>query len=133
VDDITLLVFLGFWPVWLVWELVLLWLRSRPGEKPKTISMVARDRGHHLSSVAYLWGGLATHFWWPSEAWATVPGSVAFWVVALGLVVWDVDLWRMPVWAWPRWLVRVRAPLLWLILGGLAGRFLFPQRGISLL
>lgn len=125
-DTITLWVFLCFWPPWLVWELVLLALRRKSGAPPKTISMVARDRGWHLSSVVYLWGGLATHFWWPAQ-WATVVGSALFWGIAVALLAWDVYLWRHEVWAWPTWRRRLRQPLLWLVIGALAGHFLFPQ------
>jgi hypothetical protein len=127
VNTFTLFVFLGFWPAWLVWELVLLRLRALPGDKPKTISMVARDRGYQLNVVVYLWGGLATHFWWLGSTWATVPGAIAFWVLPLLLLVADIVLWNWPRESWPPWLRFARQPLLWLVVGALAGRFLFPQ------
>lgn len=129
-DTISLLVVLAIWPVWLVWEIYLLW-RRRPGadDKPRTISMVMRDRAWHLSSLVYLWLGLASHYWLPIGA-GSAFGGVAFWLIAVALVTQDALLWRHPVETWPRWLKVIRWPLAWMIIGALCGRFLFPQKGI---
>lgn len=130
VDKITLWVFIGFWPLWFIWEMALLIMRGTPGgEFPETISMVARDRGWHMAAIVYLWGGLATHYWWPTNTWATVPGSIIFWGIALLLLVQDVVLWNSDVSTWAKWLLWQRWPLMWLFVGLLSGRFLFPQRG----
>lgn len=130
VDTVTFWVWVGFWPAWIAWELVLLRLRALPGDKPKTISMVARDRGWQLNSVVYAFGGLTTHFWWPSPHWGSVVGGVAFWVALLVLFGVDVALWPFSPERAPRWALWARWPLLWLVVGALAGRFLFPQPGI---
>ncbi len=131
INQITFWVFLSFWPVWLLWEIALLIMRGQGwAEIPDTISMVARDRGWHVSSVVYLLGGLATHFWWNSRKWASVAGSIIFWVVVLGLLGQDIYLWNSAYETWPIWLRIERWPLMWLGLGSLAGRFLFPQRGV---
>jgi hypothetical protein len=130
-DTVTLIIFLSFWPVWMIWELILLWFRS-DGQPVKTISMVAQGMGYRSSALVYLWSGLATHFWWPGPSWASVPGAVAFWVIALLLILEDLFLLiakiRQPddlIW----WAKVQRAPPLLMAIGALAGHFLFPQRG----
>ncbi len=114
---ITFIVLTFFWPIWLVWELVVLSART------KTISMVARDMGPRLSSMVFLWAGLAAHFWWTAEAYAGVVGTVAFWGIAAVLLTWDIILHIQGriLAAW------YRKPWLWLAVGTIAGRFLFPQ------
>ena len=127
-NDATLLVFLCVWPLWLAWELVILWKR-RPGTptKPKTISMVSKDYGRRLSSIVYIWGGMASHWWVPAKAFAPLWMQILFWLLAGALLALDVMLWRWPVEEWPQWVRLARTPLLWLGVGFLAGRFLFPQ------
>lgn len=130
INSITFWIFVGVWPLWGVWELVLLWLRRRQGAKPGTISMVAKDRAWHLNALPYLWGGLATHYWWPGGKWAGTAGGVAFWAIAVALLVQDIILWNRPVDTWPKWLRYQRWPLLWLVVGAAAGKLLFPQAGM---
>lgn len=133
VNAITLVVFLAFWPAWLVWELVLLVRRANDvPDKPitKLISMVARDIGPKASSVVYLWSGLGAHFWWTGQPYpgaADVIAAVLFWVLAVVLGVWDLTLLKTDRALWSRTLTVVRSPLVWLVVGLLAGRFLFPQ------
>jgi hypothetical protein len=128
IDTITAIVFLAVWPLWLAWELVLLRLRATAeGQPPKTISMVARDIGWKSSCLVYLWAGLAAHYWWTGAAWGTVAGGIAFWLIAVALLVEDAILWRSPRDTWPLWLYWQRLPALWLALGLAAGRLLFPQ------
>lgn len=124
----TLVILLAPWGLWMLWELVILYQR-RPDSptKPATISMVAMRHRWHLTSMAYTWGGMGTHWLWPAPAFAPVWMGVAFWVVALGLLISDVALWKSNPATWPRWVKLVRLPLLWLALGALAGRLLFPQ------
>lgn len=141
-------VFLGIWPLWLVLEIVLLVLRAKPrpssevvfrrvelGEltpeqaaelllpPPKTISMVAKS--WRITTVVYLWAGCAAHWWWNGPTPTTVPGGILFWLIPVGLLVGDILEWKRPDGFRPWY----RNPLLWLVLGALAGRFLFPQPG----
>lgn len=127
VDTITFVLFVAIWPVWLVWELVLLRLRATQQTPPKTISMVARDLGWKSTSLIYLWCGLAAHYWWTGTDWGGVPGGIAFWLISVALLVEDVVLWKRPRETWPRWLYWQRFPAVWMALGLLAGRLLFPQ------
>jgi hypothetical protein len=133
-DNITLGIFVGFWPVWLVWECVLLILRgAHPHELPGLISMVARDRGWSLTCVVYLWSGLAAHFWVNAGgryagAWDAV-AAVSFWLIAVVLLAWDVALWRSDFVVWSPALRWARWPVAWMLFGTLSGRFLFPQIG----
>ncbi len=124
----TLIIWLFPWALWLVWELVVLWQR-RPGSqtKPRTISMVARNYGHRLTVVVYLWAAMASHWWWPAAHFAPVWMGITFWAIPLALLFWDIGLWMKPLSEWPPWLWVVRNPLVWLGVGFLAGRFLFPQ------
>lgn len=125
-NTLTLLIFVFPWGLWLGWEIYLL-VRRGNGHKVKTLSMQARDYGHKLTSVVWIWGAMSGHWWWPAPALAPVALGVFFWLIALGLVGWDAILWRREVWAYGKWLKRARWPILWLVLGLLAGRFLFPQ------
>jgi hypothetical protein len=127
IDTITFWVFVAIWPVWLVWELVLLKMRASGPEKPRTISMVARDLGWRANMIVYLWAGLSTHYWWPGKAWSSVAGGVTFWLIALALLIEDLCLKKHPPAEWPTWLKWQRLPLVWLVIGLLAGHFLFPQ------
>ena len=133
-NRITLWIFLGFWPVWLVWEIALLIMRGAGvAQLPSLISMVARDRGWSLSSVVYLWFGLGAHFWANTDK--VYPGatntilSISFWVIAVALLVWDITLWRTDFVMWSPVLRWFRWPVAWMIAGALSGRFLFPQAG----
>lgn len=130
IDAATLWVWLGFWPVWLGYEIFLLIKRGQR-VNVRTLSMVARDKGWALSSAVYLWNGLASHWWVPGLSWATVPGSAAFWLIAVALAIWDGALWGRPTWAWPAWQRWARFPALVMLAGLLAGWLLFPQRGAT--
>lgn len=123
-NTVTLVVFLAFWPVWLVWEIVILARRAQPGDKPKTISMVARDMGWKMNSLVYLWSGLGAHFWWNAAAWAPYLTGALFWVIFLVLGVAD---WLFSATDARPW---YRTPVLWMAIGALSGRFLFPQAGV---
>jgi hypothetical protein len=125
-DTLTLWIWLGVWPVLGAWELVLLVLRWR-GRKVRTISMVAKDRGPHLTSIVYAWTAIPAHWWWNAPRWGPDWLAVAFWVIPVALLGWDIWTWREDAASWPRWKRWTRHPLPWMAAGLLAGRFLFPQ------
>lgn len=136
-DTITFCVWMGMWPVWLIWEIVLIllrkWWRPKDGARQLVmlISMVARDRGWQLNSVVYTWFGLGAHFWWNAAAWGPAWMGVCFWAGVVILFVCDIANWNsdVPRADWPKWRRWVRYPLLWMVVGTLAGRILFPQSG----
>jgi hypothetical protein len=131
INTITFWIWFVIWPIWFIWEMVLLYLRSRsPGaSKPALISMVARDMGWRYNSAVYTWSGLAAHFWWPGPDWAPVVTGLVFWSITLLLVIEDVTLQfiKPDRTQWPTWLRYQRLPLLWMVLGFFAGHFLFAQ------
>lgn len=156
-NEWTLYLWLGFWPVMLVVEMIILrWRATGPG-KPKTISMVARDMGWHMNGMVYLWAMCGTHWWWNGPAWAPVWTAVLTWVILLVLLIVDYFMYRtaqiqtakdfadgLPMKTYMRSVNGVvhewpytnplrlwwRAPPLWLAVGALAGRILFPQAAI---
>ena len=130
IDKVTVWLFVGFWPIWLVWEFVLLKLR---GANPSVdlISMVARDRGYQFTAMVFAWGSLAAHYWanWRDLPWETPIPAVTFWVLLVLACVWDFFLWNTPYATLPLWMRIVRFPGTMLFLGLLNGFLLFPQRG----
>lgn len=127
-NTLTLGVLLFPWGVWLLWEIYVL-IRRAKDVRVKTISMVALDKSRHLSSVVYLWGGMAAHWWWPSSSPAPVWANVVFWVLVFPLLAHDVAAWRSDIRDWEPWRRVLLSPLLVLALGFVAGKVLFPQAG----
>lgn len=132
IDKFTFWLVIGFWPIWIVWELILLKLR---GSNPSVdlISMVARDRSYQMASLAFAWGSLAGHFWmnWRDLPWHSPVLGVLFFALIAAVLVWDVTLWSVP-YETLHWSARlVRFPGTMLILGLLNGFLVFPQRGVS--
>lgn len=130
IDKVTFWIFAGLWPVYFVWEIILLLLR---GHNPSVdlISMVARDRSYQMNCLVFTWCGLAAHFWmnWKHLPWGENPiPAVLFWLLVAGTVVLDWLLWLTPyeklTLAWRVW----RFPGTQALLGLLAGFLLFPQR-----
>ena len=130
IDKFTFWLVIGFWPIWIVWELVLLILR---GHNPSVdlISMVARDRSYQMSSLAFAWGSLAAHFWanWRDVPWTGAVFGVAFFLLIALVLTWDVFLWNTPYASLPLWTRVVRFPGTMLFMGLLNGFLVFPQRG----
>lgn len=126
VNSITVVVLLTPWALFLAWEVFVL-VRRAKDVKVQTISMVALRKGSNLTSVVYVWAGMAAHWWWPSSGFAPAWASVLFWVAAMGLLVWDVAWWKRPVETWPRWAVWLKDSRIWVVAGLLGGLFLFPQ------
>lgn len=107
-------------------ELVTLVGRLLFGPHVKTISMILRDNRNRLTGVVFALSAMPAHWWFPTMstyAW----GTVAFWLLALGLFAWDVALWRKPPASWPGWVRVVRDSRAWVVLGFVAGLALFPQ------
>jgi hypothetical protein len=128
-NDATLIVYLCTWAVLVIWEIVTLvrrwrWPKGQPG-MPGTISMVLRDHGHRISCVVFSAVGMPAHWWWNASAWGPSWLGVSYWMITVSLLGWNIWEWkRNPARAW------FRDPRLWMILGALAGRFLFPQKGL---
>ena len=131
IDKFTFWLVIGFWPIWIVWELVLLVLR---GHNPSVdlISMVARDRSYQMASLAFAWGSLAGHFWmnWRDLPWSSPILGVLFFLLIALVLVWDITIWNVP-YSSLHWFFRlVRFPGVMLFLGLLNGFLIFPQRGV---
>jgi hypothetical protein len=127
---VTRWVVIGPWLLWLAWELVLLYLRTKiPGVK--TISQEARSiafRG--FPTLAYFWCGMASHWFipwrrplWPYP-WNVVLG-VAFW--AIGAAYLAADIFDPRHQYWPTLVQWIRWPPLVALLGLVLGYLLFPQ------
>lgn len=128
INAITLGLLLGTWPVYLAWEVYLLVKRAGGWPKPALISGVAKTQARRWNSLPYIWGGMGAH-WFLTHAWATVPGSIVFWVLLLALLVVDVVLLARGV-AYevlPSWAKWVRHPAAAYLAGNVAGFVLFPQ------
>lgn len=127
VNAITLALLLGTWPVYLAWQIVLLVLRGQQ-LSAKLISGVAKTQARRFNLLPYVWGGMGAH-WFLTHSWATVPGSIIFWVLLL--VVLGVDLVLLALGiayeqlpAWAQW---VRRPAVVYLAANVAGFALFPQ------
>jgi hypothetical protein len=130
VDGLTFgIFFFGVWVILGLLEVVLLVLR-RLGYRVRTISMIARDHGPNVASVVFVWNGLSAHFWLNAERGAGVLGSVLFWVIVAALLGQDWHLRKTLPRLWPTWLRWQRKPEVVMVVALLAGRFLFPQRGV---
>ena len=129
-NDFTFAFILGFWPIWIVWEVALLFIK---GSTPSVglISNVARDRGYQMACLAFAWGSLAGHFWvnWRVLPWGGwIPGLIFFSLIA-AVLAWDIALWNVPYASLP-WVVRFfRFPAIMLVVGLLNGFLVFPQQG----
>lgn len=132
IDKATFWIFIGFWPIYIVWELILLYMRS-VHPSVDLISMVARDRSYQLTAMAFAWGSLAAHFW---MNWREVPmdspvlGVLFFGLIAAVLAS-DLLLWKTAYESLPLWARVVRFPGTMLLLGLLNGFLLFPQKAPS--
>ncbi len=117
----------GLWALLLMWEAVALILRAQ-GHRVGTISMVARDQGWNAVVIPYLWGGMASHWWFPATRAGGAATSVAYWLIAVGLLAWDVSRWGAPASGLMLWL---RFPFMWLVVGFVAAGLLFAQTGVA--
>ena len=132
-DDLTWGVFVAFGLGLLAWEFVLLVAEARrtTGPRVHTISQVVMARAKKATCVPYTWGCLASHYFpfWPrtSDPYTRWGYGLAIGLAA-ALLVSDVLL-RGREWSsFPVWVRFARWPALWLVVGLLAGVFLFAQR-----
>lgn len=133
INTVTFVVFVGFWPIWLGWEMVLLYLRGK-GMHVLTISMVARDRARSFAVFPFCWSGLLAHFWlnwYHTEVWRSAIPPILFWLLVATTLCVDVVLLRLKrsYADLPGWARTLRHPALQVLLGLCAGYFLFPQHG----
>jgi hypothetical protein len=130
-DLATLVIWAGFWPTWLLWELVLLYMREKSIDVG-TISMIARERAHQLNLIPFLWCGLAAHFWlnW-GEVWGSPIPAIAFWVLVAATLGLDVWFWSTPYGELSRFWQIYRWPGTQVILGLILGFVLFPQKDLT--
>ena len=129
-DNVTFWIFFGFWPLWLVWELVLLYLKGK-GVNADLISQEARQRGYQLTVIPFIWSALMAHFWFNWErAYSVAYPAVIFWVFVAFTLFLDYHFWNTPYNTLTGWLRVYRWPGSQAILGLLMGLLLFPQRDI---
>jgi len=129
-DNLTFWIFFGFWPVWLVWELILLYLRGK-GMSVDLISMEAREQGYKLTVIPFVWSALAAHFWFNWEKPYSVPYyAIGFWLFVLFTAFLDYRFWNIPYSALTGWLRVYRWPGFQAALGLLMGFLLFPQKDV---
>lgn len=117
-DRITEWVLVGTALLWLAWEGVIVWKRKQ-GERWKTISMVLQRRAYEFSIIPWSFGVLCGHWWWNVPNTEPIRGEP--WIY-IGLV------WLTAMVGVADWLKFRRHPALVLVVGIIAGHFLWPQR-----
>ena len=134
-NDTTFLISVFFLPLWLVWELTLLWLRNRgivtDGHLVGTISMVMRDRAYQLNCIPFFWAGMSAHWWvnWlRTRVWDVPYPAVAYWLLVVCTLGVDIWLFHTPYSTLPDWAKVIRSPMVQVGLGFIAAYFLFPQQ-----
>lgn len=138
-NDVTFLIAVCFLPLWLVWELTVLWLRSKGvigGEMPATtsatvttISGVMKNRGYQLTALPFFWSAMTAHWWfnWWRPTWSTPVPTIVFWLLVVGTLVSDILLWNTPFSSLPTWAKFYRAPMVQCVVGFVTAWVLFPQ------
>lgn len=127
-DSITFVVWIFFLPVWLMWEVFVLQNGHR------TISEIARQRGWQFTSGVFFWSSMPAHWWIPSPLPCTTAGTIAFWLIILGLFVFNLATWRRnaaPIVFWQSWRRWVNWPVWYVIAGPVAALLLFPQKQLT--
>lgn len=134
-NDWTFLVGVFFLPVWLVWEMVALWLHSRgvesaPGVTVGTISMVMKARGYQMNALPFFWSAMTAHWWFNwihTKVWTAPYPAIAFWVFVAATLGLDVWLWNTPYTTLGPTMKIFRAPMVQCLLGFILAYVLFPQ------
>jgi hypothetical protein len=139
-NDVTFLVSIFFLPIWLVWELVALWLRSKgvaggglegtTSTSVGTISMVMQHRGYQMNALPFFWSAMAAHWWFNwfgTKTWVAPYPAITFWLMVVGTLCMDAALWHTPYETLSNFAKFYRAPMVQAALGFFAAYFLFPQ------
>lgn len=126
-DDATFWIWISVWPLFGIRE-AWIWWRKRRGLDGRWLSIVAKERGPHVSAVIFMWTSQPSHWWWPVKEWGPMWAGYVFWAIPLALLGWDVATWREDAGGWPGWKRYARHPILWMVVGVLAGHFLFGQK-----
>lgn len=128
VNVVTRWVVIGPFVLWLVWELVLLWMREKLGMDVRLISQEARSLAHRgMASLAYFLSGLMAHFFinWTRPTWDGLIAHVlgfSWWFVGALYLAADV--------AFPESRVFLRWPTFAALLGAVLAYVAFPQRAL---
>lgn len=143
-NDVTFLMSVFFLPIWLVWELVALWLRSRgiiggaidgaPSMTVGTISMVMQHRAYQLNALPFFWSAMMAHWWWNwfgTKTWDIPYPAIAFWLLMASTFGLDMVLWHSPYADFHPMLKLYRAPMVQCVVGFAAAYFLFPQQAVT--
>lgn len=130
IDNVTFWMWFGVWPLWLIWELVLIVL-DRNGVKVDLISQEARERAYQLNVIPFVWGAMASHWWlnWARPYVVAYP-AVIFWGLVGSTFVLDVVMWNTTYNTLSGWFRVFRWPGTQMLLGLVLGLVLFPQRDI---
>lgn len=145
INDLTFVLSVFFLPIWLVWELTVIWLHSRgyfggqlPGRENlsvATISMVMQHRGYQLTVLPFFWSSMAAHWWFNwigRKTWDMPYPAIAFWLIVAGTLVMDIALWNTPYETLSPIAKFYRAPMVQCVLGFAAAYVLFPQAMIKM-
>ncbi len=136
-NDLTFILSVFFLPIWLVWELTLLWLRGKghvsadTGHLAGTISMVMRDRAYQMNAIPFFWSAMTAHWWvnwFDRPVWDVPYPAIAFWLLLAATLGLDIYLWHTPYPTLESLVKVFRAPMVQVGLGFLAAYFLFPQK-----
>lgn len=130
IDNITFFLTFFFFPIWLVWELVLLYLRGK-GFSADLISMEAREQGYRLNVIPFVWSALMAHFWFNWARPYSVPyPAIAFWLFVAFTLYLDYRFWGVPYSTLTGFTRIYRWPGFQAGLGLVLGFLLFPQRDV---
>jgi hypothetical protein len=136
INNITFFVSVFFLPIWLIWELALLWMRDAAGMHVGTISMIMRERAYQFNVLPFFWSSMAAHWWanWIRHSTYDSPiPAISFWLLVAGTFVLDIVLWKsgIPYQTMSPLAKFLRAPAMQLVFGFIAAYFLFPQRALQ--
>jgi hypothetical protein len=129
-NAVTVALLTGVWVVYLIWELVLLYMRAK-GLHVGTISMEAHQHAYQMTVLPFIWGSMASHWWlnWAKPYTAPYP-AIVFWVLVVATLALDIYLWKTPYSSLTGFMRVFRWPGTQMLLGLILGFILFPQRDV---